>query len=83
MLVLQFHSKRWTTSIEGKPILCYFYPEIKLVDPFGFELVTVLWTFCSESLFRSLLRVRLFSLLFLKKITENQMCLQSLFVSEK
>ena len=35
MLVSQFHSKRWTTSIEGKPILCYFYPEIRPADPFG------------------------------------------------
>ena len=35
MLVSQFHSKRWTTSIEGKPILCYFYPETRPADPFG------------------------------------------------
>ena len=35
MLVSQFHSKRWTTSIEGKPILCYFYPGIRPADPFG------------------------------------------------
>ena len=35
-----------------------------LLTPLGFELVTVLWTFYSESLFRSLLRVRLFSFSF-------------------
>ena len=35
MLVSQFHSKRWTTSIEGKPLLCYFHPEIRPADPFG------------------------------------------------
>ena len=35
MLVSQFHSKRWTTSIEGEPILCYFHPEIRPADPFG------------------------------------------------
>ena len=52
--------KRWTTSIEGKPSLCYYYPEIKIVDPSGFELVTVSIEFIQKAC-RSLSRSSVFS----------------------
>ena len=83
MLVSQFHSKRWTTSIEGKPILCYFHPEIRPADPFGIRTRDSPEDFLFGKSLSLSFRVRLFSFLFLKKITENQMCLQSLMFQKK
>ena len=54
-----------------------------LLTPLGFELVTVLWTFYSESLFRSLFKSSVVLVQFLKKITENQMCLHGPFCVRK
>ena len=83
MLVSQFHSKRWTTSIEGKPILCCFYPEIRPADPSGFELVTVLWSFYSENLFRSLFKSSVVLAFIFKEDHRESNVSSKPFVSEK
>ena len=55
-----------------------FYPEIRPVDPFGIRTRDSPGDFLFRKSLSLSFRVRLFSFLFLKKITENQMCLQGL-----
>ena len=83
VLVSQFHSKRWTTSIEGKPSLCLFCLEVKFANPLGFKLVTVLWTFYSESLFRSLFKSSVVLAFIFKEDHRESNVSSKPFVSEK
>ena len=64
-------TQEWTTSIEGKPTLCCYYPEIKIVDSLGFDLVTVLWTVYSEKLV-ALFKTSGFLVLIFRKIAKKK-----------
>ena len=60
-----------------------FNPEIRPADPSGFELVTVLWSFYSENLFRSLFKSSVVLVFMFKEGHRESKCVFKAFCFRK